>query len=644
MITRITKDNRAQYFRLFAQANAALGFAEDNEEYITSLEEYFLHIEELFEANTSFIRLPLDEEPFEIDLNTRQINIPASFKKSGLAVQGDHVAETVYFRCDRFFDTSDLFDTFIAIQWEAPNGKKMISPACFKDVDSEPGKLIFGWAITETMTSMSGNLKFSVIFIDGHSVEETDNNDKELFIQELNYRLGTLTSSINISAGLNLLAQEKVGYEDARDALTKRIKNSSYDNAVEEDKEGRFMPELVAYRQFDWSKGVHVYENIHTDLLDNNTTLETETGLAVLAVSPGAGRITYQWFKEGIDSPLSEGVGACRYFKVDYADTDEKKVDAPIYYIKDVGNETYRAFDENKDSWMLYDAETDTEYVNDRLYERVAFLPLPIDADVAVPGKYYVVIKNKQGKKYNELNTKTIDGYAVIPGPTEIEKITVTANKEIFNEADPDVILSATGENVQFVSAETIYQKLKYAWHKIVDGELSDVLGTEETYAPESTGDYVVVIENHWNKAKTDPKRSENIIKIYVQAIKPVITEFTANNIIGREEEGEKLRLVSLKKENPDTVLTVAFDEIVQDQAVQYVRWEYSDSETVGEEFAADFVEIIDPETGKPVEGTTYMPTEPGDYRPVVYNFITENNQEQTTVEVKDIIRVVTVG
>lgn len=148
MITHITKDNRAKYVKLFAKATEALKasnsaiYPEDFS--ISSLEEYFQNLEELFNLDPKFLRLPVDEEMFEIDLNTRLITIPASFKKSGLGVQGDDLAEMVYFKVDRYFDATDLNETFIMIQWEAPSGKKMVSPAYFQEVDSETDKLIFG--------------------------------------------------------------------------------------------------------------------------------------------------------------------------------------------------------------------------------------------------------------------------------------------------------------------------------------------------------------------------------------------------------------------------------------------------------------------------------------------------------------------
>jgi len=53
---------------------------------ITTLEEYFSWLRNLGNINRKYTVLPLDEEHFEINANTRAINIPASFKKNGIAV------------------------------------------------------------------------------------------------------------------------------------------------------------------------------------------------------------------------------------------------------------------------------------------------------------------------------------------------------------------------------------------------------------------------------------------------------------------------------------------------------------------------------------------------------------------------------
>lgn len=137
---------------------------------ITTLEEYFSWLRNLGAINRKYTVLPLDEDCFEINANTRAITIPSSFKKNGIAVQGDDLAEVLYFKIDRYFDYMDLNNTDIYIQWETPKDPvtglttKSVSAAYIRDIESEPGKLIFGWAISDVITALSGQLKFSVRF------------------------------------------------------------------------------------------------------------------------------------------------------------------------------------------------------------------------------------------------------------------------------------------------------------------------------------------------------------------------------------------------------------------------------------------------------------------------------------------------
>lgn len=100
---------------------------------ISTLNEYFCNIEELvgkenvfkeegYKPDYKYLILPLDEEVFEINANSRTITIPPNFKKNGLGVQGDNCAETINFMIDRYFDTTDLAaeNVYIAIQYEDP--------------------------------------------------------------------------------------------------------------------------------------------------------------------------------------------------------------------------------------------------------------------------------------------------------------------------------------------------------------------------------------------------------------------------------------------------------------------------------------------------------------------------------------------
>lgn len=626
MITRITKENRAKYVRLFAKATEALK-ASNSANYpadfsISSLEEYFQNIEQLFDLDPQYIRLPLDEETFDIDLNTRQITIPASFKKAGLGVQGDDLAETVYFRTDRFFDMTDLNETFIVIQWEAPNGKKMASPAYFQEVDSETDKLIFGWAVTKSMTAMPGTLKFSVAFIDG---EVVNTEGDELDVQGLDYRLGTLTSTINISTGLNIASNGKISFEDRLVALKNRIKNTPILGGIVEGLAA--LAEILEYNGFKWDQE-KVFGNIFEDLVDDPTKEGEETGLTMLAVSPNAGIISYEFYKEGQEDPIAQGPGAIRYIPVTYPES-EKRAEG-IYFIKE-GENDFRYFDEGIDSWMIPVDEQGTEVINPLLHEKIAFLP------VEGPGTYYAKVTNKEGKKVSVLDTRNYNGLvgvAIIPAPTEINAVVISSETDIFTEENPVVLNSA----VEFATAEdeTVYQNLEYQWCKRMVGENGEVVDAPIEGAKSATheaveiGDYVLTVINHWNKADSAPVTSGNVIRVYLAALKPEIVSFKPETVFGLDVS-HQADIAAI-----GTKLMVDYTLIEQEQAVQYVHWMVSDSDDDASE--ADWKLIMKKdeegnETEEPVEGLEFIPEVEGDYKAVVYNFITETNQQSTSTD-----------
>ena len=252
---------------------------------ITTLEEYFSWLRNLSNIDKKYTVLPLDEDHFEINANTRAINIPASFKKNGVAVQGDDLAEVLYFKIDRYFDYMDLNNTDIFIQWETPkdaNGNivRSVSPAYIRDIESEPGKLIFGWALSDAITATSGALKFSVRFFQW---EDEDKAAQEGGEKVLAYSFSTLTASVTIQPAINF-NPEKDDYkvDDVGDRLVERIENSK----------------IVG--------GYAAAVPIFVENLDDTVKydLDAETGLfdlLVQAYSTDTGAISYTWKRQALN-------------------------------------------------------------------------------------------------------------------------------------------------------------------------------------------------------------------------------------------------------------------------------------------------------------------------------------------------------
>ena len=139
--------------------DAEYAIAIESGEEITTLEEYFCYIADLHKIDKKFTILPLEDEEsfFHINANTRTIEVPKSFKDAGVSVQGDEVAEILYFKIDRYFDMDDLATKDILIQWRAPadkEGKRKegFSKPWVVDFTSEPGYIIFGWPLASELT------------------------------------------------------------------------------------------------------------------------------------------------------------------------------------------------------------------------------------------------------------------------------------------------------------------------------------------------------------------------------------------------------------------------------------------------------------------------------------------------------------
>lgn len=74
MITAVNKDNSKYYNALYTKANTELGLSGENSIY--DLQSYFSKIEELMAIDPKYTILPLDEDYFEIDANSRKITVP----------------------------------------------------------------------------------------------------------------------------------------------------------------------------------------------------------------------------------------------------------------------------------------------------------------------------------------------------------------------------------------------------------------------------------------------------------------------------------------------------------------------------------------------------------------------------------------
>lgn len=291
---------------------------------ITTLEEYYNWLPEIKRDSkgnpTVFTKLPLDEAHFEINPNTRAITIPADFKKNGIAVQGDDLAEVVYFMIDRYFDAMDLNNTEIYIEWETPKSKtseavKSVSETYLKIIDDEnyPGKLIFGWAISDAITKDSGTLKFAVRFVQW-------NEDHKIV-----YSFNTLTAQATIHPNLGLdLENGTYDIDNCNDRLLERIEPSEVVGGAKAAIP-YFLQNLVVLEE-----GYDIAPN-HTD--------GTYT-LSVVATADDTGVVSYIWKRTDIgedawiEIPGSTAVEWVALTEKEYEDFGWKLPENRIYHIE----------------------------------------------------------------------------------------------------------------------------------------------------------------------------------------------------------------------------------------------------------------------------------------------------------------------
>lgn len=346
---------------------------------ITSLEEYFHYLPELLATDeqgnkipTKFAILPLDEPHFIINANTRAINIPADFKKNGVAVQGDDLAEIVYFEIDRFFDSMDLNNCDILIQWETPKGPKGVikgvSKEYVRDIESKPGKLIFGWAIEKEITEASGNLKLSVKFY------ETDDVTNAMV-----YNFNTLTATVAIYPSIGLDLSQEGSYVVIGDAATSLLERLEPSVIIGNSEAAE--PVFLDYPYGEEAEGVDGYDVGEDGDLD----------IFALARSTDTGVISYDWRKREL-SLDNEPTGSIKTVKYD---SEFKYVPVTIAELKADVNAKHRIIYTELDGSYGNPVAGNTVVENEEIYKEKKLFEQKAVFVVTGPGIYSVRAKNR---------------------------------------------------------------------------------------------------------------------------------------------------------------------------------------------------------------------------------------------------------
>lgn len=171
-----------EYKELFEKAVTYLkDYYDEPDPQITNLSQYFNYLDKLTaHGEYEFLRVPVNEEEFVIDTTSRMIRLPSNINPSNkeitpwtVGVVGDHKAETLWFKVDRYFDGQDLSICFpIEGEPEKDLGRTYIiwqngsvyefDEVKYVHIDEEV--IRFGWVLRDASLYKDGNLTFAVSF------------------------------------------------------------------------------------------------------------------------------------------------------------------------------------------------------------------------------------------------------------------------------------------------------------------------------------------------------------------------------------------------------------------------------------------------------------------------------------------------
>lgn len=509
----ITKNHPSAYTELFKKAQEILtSYGSTNSENnrvngpvtISNIDDYFGVLKALAEIEARaesgedsyinevidpiFTILPATEETFNIDANSRKISIPDNFAKYGVGVQGDEIAEILYFSIDRYFDAMDLAEMDIIVQWKHSADNEVpesLSATYKKSLTLQPGKIVFGWPITGEMTERAGNIQFSIRFY--RRIEN-----------QLIYSFSTLPAQVKVQSGLDFqLSNETISAAINKNSqIYNNLRNSIPTNVDYVVAAPTFEARWV---QLEGSADLVPAENKDYDL---PITLAAKAGFVAGAEGEISGNgLLYSWYKEGSTESLE---GEDKYKEAQAGEYDNNK---EIYYVLEDG--TYQPYYSDGNPF-------DDENV-DKVYVRYSdFIP-------TAAGVYYAKATNA----YKHNNFKTADSEKwTIPGPGDPVFEYSNENRElILEDQDPINITATLPENNKF-EGEGKWYKSQNATFDSSAIEIADASG--DSYVPTEEGYYFREVTN----SRNGESKISNSLSVWARhdASDPVIASTSGNN------------------------------------------------------------------------------------------------------------------
>lgn len=555
MITVFNAENYAQQW-LFSKAFSALKaknlLTEKELELgrFLSLDGYFAHMKDLIAIEPNYVLIPTDEKPFVINANTRTITIPADFSKCA-GVVGDDMCEIITFTIDRYFDYVDLATANICIQWNTKNGEG-ISHVSLIDLETEPGKIRFGWPLTSAITANEGNVTFAVRFF------IKDQSDKFVYL------FNTLSANLPIRAGLNIEAGDNVIVEESvSDLFSKFVQNSNN-------------PSFPVPAPVDF--GAPGLNLLPLAAIDPDTDSLTLIGQGRVSDN---GHIQYKWyFKEGataaddnadLEAEVLESTDKRFEIKGEYVpiDTPEKRNGSEQYYIETTDAEGAKSYQ------LVTSKDLPTEV---QLYERVTTLRIRPASEVndealsqAITGLYWIGATNYVGESYSTTYIDPVTGeesiiqalnhtpevrstrcYVPTPANIEVEKALVQDAFLKDNKATLDIDIKEDGGKP--IRNFTWYRN-NDAEEVVIDDTLKIDSGIEkDKLNVDTVGWYYVKVDSTLNrKEKT---LNSSICRVLNEPIKPsLLLQYCINPLVNAEDPNAWNDDIANMADNPSIAL-----------------------------------------------------------------------------------------
>lgn len=474
MITKITPENTTKYKALFEKVSKILNL----EPAISTLDEYFQHLNEISLKDPSLIILPLDEEKFFIDGNSRKIAVPQAFTKNGVGVQGDHYAEYIYFEIDRYFENIDFGSPSITavVEFIDANQQKHFTKAWIKYTDEKSSKIIIGWPITQDVTSKAGSIKFSVRLF-----ELEGNSYKRSF--------GTLIGQLVVNPSLDF-AISKAEIDNIQGDLTKDVEDEVLRRMINSPAADYSAEKVVSpVFLFRYKEGVGATDSCTADAGDV---------LSVQAIAPGS--ITYSWYKD------KDKITTTLEAKLVYRKLETFKENVLIYENKGT---------EKASVYRLADVSEETFANGGPYYESYSEYTLPSSKDGEtmsdITGTYRCVAQNnmygfsRSSDQAHNIPEGWTDndckiGSVVVPGPTAFGDDSTMLSGKIEIVDGGSLTVGVTGA--------TVKDRDTYTWNFAGDdGNNKDIATTGNTCTLlDIEGIYTASVTRTRNGAVSEPK------------------------------------------------------------------------------------------------------------------------------------------